>query len=79
MVKVTRGVTEITLLDLALHNFEGGLRACSGRSYFNMLQDARLAATGPVISLAFGIDSEVQPLSSATVSLSTSTARPITR
>ena len=37
-----------------------------------MLKDARVAASGPVISLAFGIDSPIQPLSGAAVSLATS-------
>ncbi len=72
IVKAARGVTDLAMLDLALHSFDGGVRACSGRSYLPNLKDARTAATGPVISLAFGIDSPIQPLSGAAVSLATS-------
>ncbi len=71
IVRAARGVTDLTMLDLALHGFDGGLRATSGRSYLQMLKDARTASTGPVISLAFDIDSPVQPLSGAAVSLAT--------
>ena len=76
IVKAARGITDLVLLDLALHSFDGGDRACSGRSYLPNLKDARTAATGPVISLAFGIDSPIQPLSGAAVSLATSKKRP---
>jgi hypothetical protein len=66
-----RGLTDLVMLDLALHSFDGGDRAASGRSYLPNLKDARTAATGPVISLAFGIDSPVYPLSGAAVSVAT--------
>jgi len=33
IVKAARGITDLVLLDLALHSFDGGDRACSGRSY----------------------------------------------
>jgi hypothetical protein len=72
LTRAAKGVVEILLLDLALHSFDGGLRASSGRSYLPMLKNARNADTGAVISLAFGIDPAPEILSGAAVSLATS-------
>jgi hypothetical protein len=73
MANAAKGLTEILLLDLALHTFDGGLRASSGRTYLRMLKDARTADTGAVVSLAFGIDSPVrQPLAGSAIALATS-------
>jgi hypothetical protein len=73
IVNAAKGVLEILLLDLALHTFDGGLRASSGRSYLRMLKDARTADTGAVASLVFGIDSPVRPpLAGSAISLATS-------
>lgn len=69
-----RGVVELALLDMALHGFDGGVRASSGRNYFFMLQDARVSGSGPVMSLAFGMESPIMPASDAAVALATSPA-----
>jgi hypothetical protein len=70
--KAARGVADLTLLDLALHNFDGGMRASSGRSYFQNLTDASTAGTGAVIDLLFGQGAPTHALSGDAISLATS-------
>jgi len=73
IAKGSKGVMDIIMLDLALHSFDGGLRATSGRSYLTMLKDARTADTSGVVSLGFGIDSPVlPPISGSAISVATS-------
>jgi hypothetical protein len=70
--KAAQGVAELALLDLALHCFSGGIRSSAGRAYFDTLRDARLAATAPVMTLAFDIEPATWPMSGAAVGLATS-------
>jgi hypothetical protein len=72
VVKAARGVTDLTLLDLALHGFDGGVRACSGRSYLNDLIDAGTSATAGAIDLLFGQGPPTRPPSGGAISLATS-------
>jgi len=72
LARAARGVAELLLLDVALHGFDAGLRATSGRSYFGMIRDARRSATGSVFSLVFEADPPTGPLSPAAVALATS-------
>lgn len=70
--RAAQGVAELALLDLALHSFSGGIRSSAGRAYFDTLRDARLAATAPVMALAFDLPPETWPMSGAAVGLATS-------
>ncbi len=72
IAKAARAVAELAFLDLALHCFDMGARASSGRSYLEQLNDSRYATTGPVIALSLGVPPPASFLSSAAVCYATS-------
>ena len=74
IAKAAQGITEMLLLDGALHAFDAGMRNSSGRSYLNDLKDARKSETAAILSVACGLpDTGVPlPLSGAAIALATS-------